>query len=80
MIEATVDAWKQLVSHLKQLTKQYTKPLTTGPVTSALADTTRSRVDLIAENALLRQQLIILRRQIKRPLLHPYYQPELISL
>lgn len=26
MIEATIDAWKQLVSHLKQ----YTKPLTNG--------------------------------------------------
>ena len=30
MIEATINAWKQLVSHLKQLIKQYTKPLTTG--------------------------------------------------
>jgi putative transposase len=30
-------------------------------------DTTRSRADLIAENALLRQQLIVLSRQIKRP-------------
>jgi putative transposase len=67
MIEATVNAWKQLVSHLEQLIKQYTKPLTTGLVTGALSDTTRSRVDLIAENALLRQQLIVLRRQIKRP-------------
>jgi putative transposase len=28
---------------------------------------TRSRTDLVAENALLRQQLIILRRQVKRP-------------
>jgi putative transposase len=55
------------VSHVKQLIKQWTKPLTTSLVTSALSDTTRSRVDLIAENALLRQQLIVLRRQIKRP-------------
>ena len=67
MIEATINAWKQLVSHLKQLIKQYTKPLTTGLVTGTLSDTTRSRVDLIAENALLRQQLIVLKRQIKRP-------------
>jgi hypothetical protein len=29
--------------------------------------TTRSRADLIAENATLRQQLIVLNRQIKRP-------------
>jgi hypothetical protein len=45
MIEATIDAWKQLISHLKQLIKQYTKPLTIGLVTGALSDTTRSRVD-----------------------------------
>lgn len=32
-----------------------------------IADLPRSRADLILENALLRQQLIILRRQIKRP-------------
>jgi hypothetical protein len=28
---------------------------------------TRSKADLIAENAMLRQQLIILNRQVKRP-------------
>lgn len=67
MIEATIDAWKQLVSPLKQLVKQYTKPFTTGLVAGALSDTTRSRLDLVAENALLRQQLIILRRQVNRP-------------
>jgi putative transposase len=32
-----------------------------------LADLTRGKAELLAENALLRQQLIILRRQIKRP-------------
>jgi putative transposase len=73
MIEAIIDAWKQLVSHSKQLIKHYTKPLTSGLAIGTLSDTTRSRVDLIAENALLRQQLIILRRQVKRPLLT---QPE----
>src|SRR5258707_14455092 len=32
-----------------------------------LADLTRSKSELMAENALLRQQLIILKRQVKRP-------------
>ena len=32
-----------------------------------LLDLTRSRTDLVVENALLRQQLIVLNRQIKRP-------------
>jgi putative transposase len=31
------------------------------------ADLTKSKSELLAENALLRQQLIILRRQVKRP-------------
>lgn len=35
----------------------------------ATRDTVRSRADLIAENALLRQQLIVIRRKIKRPAL-----------
>jgi len=32
-----------------------------------LADLNRSKSELVAENALLGQQLIILRRQVKRP-------------
>ncbi len=32
-----------------------------------LTDIARSKSELVAENALLRQQLIILRRQVKRP-------------
>jgi hypothetical protein len=34
-----------------------------------LSDLTRSRTDLVVENALLRQQLIALNRQVKRPML-----------
>ena len=36
-------------------------------MTGTLTDFARTRTELIAENALLRQQLIILRRQVKRP-------------
>ena len=32
-----------------------------------IADLIRSKAELLAENALLRHQLIILRRQVKRP-------------
>src|SRR5258708_18729624 len=46
---------------------QWIKPPTTSLVLSTLADLTRGKAELLAENALLRQQLIILRRQIKRP-------------
>jgi len=44
-----------------------TKPTATSLVVGTLADVVRSKSELIAENALLRQQLIILRRSVKRP-------------
>jgi len=51
----------------KQYLKQWTKPATATLVTGAVSDLTRSRAGLIAENVMLRQQLIVLKRQVKRP-------------
>ncbi|HEX6479099.1 MAG TPA: hypothetical protein VF043_09665 [Ktedonobacteraceae bacterium] len=45
----------------------WTKPLTSSLLLSTLADLRRSKSELVAENALLRQQLIILKHQVKRP-------------
>jgi putative transposase len=45
----------------------WTKPDTTSLLLGALTDLSRSKSQLVGENALLRQQLIILRRQVKRP-------------
>jgi putative transposase len=45
----------------------WTKPDTISLMLGALTDQARSKSELVAENALLRQQLIILRRQVKRP-------------
>ena len=44
----------------------WTKPDTTSLMLGMLTDLARSKSELVAENALLRQQLIILRRQGKR--------------
>jgi putative transposase len=46
---------------------RWTKPLTSSLPLQILADLGRSKTELVAENALLRQQLIILKRQVKRP-------------
>ena len=51
---------------LQEHLKRWIKPATSVLI-SALSDLTRSRTDLLIENALLRQQLIVLKRQIKRP-------------
>ena len=46
---------------------RWSKPPGTSLTLSTLTDLGRSKSELIAENALLRQQLIMLRRQVKRP-------------
>ena len=43
------------------------KPPTTPLVIGVFADLTRGKAELLAENALLRHQLLILHRQVKRP-------------
>ena len=45
----------------------WTKPPTSSLPLGTLADLARSKAELMAENALLRQQLIMLKRQVKRP-------------
>ena len=52
---------------LQRLILKWTKPLHTSLLLGTVMDLTRGKPELVAENALLRQQLIILRRQIKRP-------------
>lgn len=54
---------------LKERIKYWIKPATSVLIIGILLDLTRNRTDLVVENALLRQQLIVLKRQIKRPLL-----------
>ena len=46
---------------------RWTKPIRTSLPLATLTDLGKSKSQLIAENALLRQQLIMLRRQVKRP-------------
>src|SRR6266700_785954 len=67
-----------ILSHLRRLVGTFldvlrvrfvdwTTPLTSSLLLGTFADLARSKAELMAENALLRQQLIILKRQVKRP-------------
>jgi hypothetical protein len=69
---------QSIVTYIKRLTHMcfqslhhrfvdWTKPSTTSLLLGTVTDLARSTSELVAENALLRQQLIILRRQVKRP-------------
>jgi len=59
----------RLSQPLIQLLRNWTAPDNKSLTSSVAADMTRSRLDLIWENAFLRQQMIILSRQPKRPTL-----------
>jgi putative transposase len=53
----------------KQRLRQWTRPDNQDLVLNAAIDLTRSKEELMLENMLLRQQLIVLKRQVKRPAL-----------
>ena len=59
--------WTFLKSWLRLHLRSLTQPATPLLALTALTDLSRSKSNLIAENALLRQQLIVLMRQVKRP-------------
>src|SRR6266849_2595675 len=59
--------WARLSSAASQLLRRLTEPARPNLVTGTLADLPRSRAELLAENALLRQQLLVLRRNTKTP-------------
>ena len=58
--------------------KRWTKPVTL--LEGAAADLLRTKPELIAENALLRQQLIVLERQVKHPTFTPLDRGLLVML
>src|SRR5258708_633408 len=47
----------------------WTQPVNYSPVVGLLQELRRQKTDLLLENALLRQQLIVLQRQVRRPTL-----------
>jgi putative transposase len=60
LLDGCLHALSSRISH-------WTKPLVTSLPLATLTDLGRSKSEPIAESVLLRQQLIILRRQVKRP-------------
>ncbi len=58
---------KAVLSRVVERLRKWTKPDNHGLAGGAVADATRSKSELMLENALLRRQLIVLDRQVKRP-------------
>jgi transposase InsO family protein len=65
---------------INQFIRRWSKPATGLLAAGLLTDLTRSRTDLLVENAMLRQQLIILNRQVNRPHLKNSERIRLVSL
>ncbi len=53
--------------YLENSLKHWTQPISDHLLLGTAGDLTRSRRELIAENAFLRQQVIVLKRQTPRP-------------
>jgi putative transposase len=65
-VKNTVVGWARSIG---DTVKRFAAPVrtTAGALAGAAHDAVRPRSELVAENALLRQQLIVVRRKIKRP-------------
>ena len=62
---------KHIGHHIQKSFIAWTKPAKSSLVAGAISDLTKSKAALMAENALLRKQLIILNRQVKKPSFTP---------
>ena len=68
-----------LCQAVKQRLRQWTRPDNHTLILNTALDLTRSKPELVLENALLRQQLIILQRQTKGPKRAPLAQRAKLS-
>ncbi len=72
--------WSSYLIWLYQRINHWTKPTSLSLASGIGSDLTRSRINLIIENAILRQQLIVFNRQVKRPQLTPRDRFRLVLL
>jgi putative transposase len=71
LLRRVLAAGRTALAGLRRRVLAATKPVTAVPLVGALADLGRSKPELVVENALLRQQLLVLRRSVKRPRYRP---------
>jgi len=68
------------LASLERAFLQLTRPSRYGVLLGSALDFTRSHAELVAENALLRLQLVILHRQVNKPRFTPTDRPWLVLL
>ncbi len=70
----------QVMEKAEEHFKRWSKPATCTLLEGAVTDLIRTKPELIAEYALLRQQLIVLERQVKQPTFTPFDRGLLVVL
>src|SRR4051812_29007671 len=71
---------RQVVTKAEERFKHWTKPAPCTLLEGVAADLIRTKSELMAENALLRQQLIVLQRRVKQPTFTPLDRGLLVVL
>jgi hypothetical protein len=67
VLRQVVQAVQPLVRKVEEHMKAWTKPATNSLIGGTAADLVKSKPELVVENAFLRQQVIVLKRQVARP-------------
>ena len=67
MIQTVAKRFYTIAQMIVKRIKKFTRPANSSLASELIIGVTRSKRDLILENALLRQQLIVLKRGQKRP-------------
>ncbi len=80
MISFLRQCFEHILIDVTQHIKRWVKPNNPSLFAGAALDLTRNKTELILENAFLRQQLIVLNRQVKRPALKPRERVVLVVL
>ena len=80
MLSFIANACKHAVRRVRASLETVTKPVSASLVLDTIADATRSRKHLIIENAMLRQQVIVLKRTVKKPKINRRDRLRLLTL
>jgi hypothetical protein len=80
VLSALGQAFHRFVANVESRFKNWTRPASYALLEATAADLIRTKPELIAENAFLRQQLIVLKRQVKHPTFTPFDRGLLVVL
>ncbi len=80
LLQRLLGAGRAAVQALRRRLLAATRPATAPLLIGTVADLARTKPELLAENALLRQQLIVLQRRVKRPRCTPADRALLVLL